>query len=67
MKESALSMGEILAVSEKAGAGSEGRPKLTSVSWLKRLFREVGKSLSAPFESNWEQKTGLHWREWGKL
>ncbi len=67
MKESALSVGGILVAPEKAGPRSQDRAGLQSVSWLKLLFQEVGASFRAPFESDWEQKTGLHWREWGKL
>ncbi len=67
MKESALSVEGMLVAAEKTGAGSQDRSRSKSVSWLKRLLQEIGASLSAPFESNWEQKTGLHWREWGKL
>ncbi len=67
MKGSALSVGGILVVSEKAGSSSQDRSRLKSVSWLKRLSQEVRASFRAPFESDWEQKTGLHWREWGKL
>jgi CheY-like chemotaxis protein len=32
----------------------------------KRLFEKLQDFFSERFESDWEKKTGLNWREWGK-
>jgi len=36
-------------------------------SWWKHLFEELRADFRAPFESDWETKTGMHWKDWGKL
>jgi DNA-binding NtrC family response regulator len=33
----------------------------------KRLFEKLKGFFDAKFESDWERKTGLNWKEWGKL
>ena len=67
MKELALNSERILGKDEESGLGLRDKARPKSVSWLKRLLQEVRASLDAPFKSDWEKKTGLHWREWGKL
>jgi hypothetical protein len=32
----------------------------------KRLFEKLKGFFDSKFESDWEKKTGLNWREWGK-
>jgi len=34
-------------------------------SW-KRLFEKLNEFFTEKFESDWEKKTGLNWKEWGK-
>ncbi len=36
-------------------------------SWAGRLVRRLITALNAPFQSDWEKKTGLKWKEWTKL
>ena len=38
-----------------------------SSSWWQRFFGKINASFEAPFKSEWDNKCGLHWREWGKL
>jgi DNA-binding NarL/FixJ family response regulator len=33
----------------------------------KRLMGKLKSFFDAKFESDWEKKTGMNWREWGKL
>jgi DNA-binding NtrC family response regulator len=33
----------------------------------KRLFEKLKGFFDAKFESDWEKRTGLNWKEWGKL
>jgi hypothetical protein len=33
----------------------------------KRLFEKLKGFFDSKFESDWEKKTGLNWREWGKV
>jgi DNA-binding NtrC family response regulator len=35
-------------------------------SGWKRLFKKLHSFFTEEFESDWEKKTGLNWREWGK-
>ncbi len=35
-------------------------------SGWKRLFEKLHGFFSQAFESDWEKKTGMNWREWGK-
>jgi len=37
------------------------------VSWWKHLFEELREGVKAPFVSDWETKTGMHWKDWGKM
>ncbi len=32
----------------------------------KKFFRDLEEFFRGSFESDWEQKTGLDWQEWGK-
>ncbi len=38
-----------------------------SLYWWQRLLRALASKVNVPFLSDWEKKTGLHWKEWGKL
>ncbi len=38
-----------------------------SSSWSKRFLRKVIASFNVPYQTEWEKKCGLHWREWAKL
>ncbi len=33
----------------------------------RHLYEKVKEFLEEPFESDWERKTGLEWREWAKF
>ena len=33
---------------------------------IKKLLKKVKTFFAESFESDWEKKTGLDWREWGK-
>jgi hypothetical protein len=67
MKEPAMSVEEVLGTGERLGASSQDGVRSDSVSWWKHLIKKVQANLDIPFESDWEKKTGFHWREWGKL
>ncbi len=34
---------------------------------LEYLFEKFKQFFEEPFESDWEKKTGLDWREWGRF
>ena len=42
------------------------KEKLDLRSQWKKLFRELEEFVVGSFESDWEKKTGLDWREWAK-
>jgi hypothetical protein len=66
MKESALKSEGISGAGEQRGLSLQDIVRAEAVSWLKRLLKEGRAVLDALFESDWEKKTGLRWREWGK-
>ena len=47
--------------------GFQDIPRSESSSFWKRFFKELSASFNAPFQSDWEKKRGLPWRDWGKL
>ncbi len=57
----------VFGIGEKSGEYLQDRLQSGSLSWWKRFFRELRAAFDAPFQSDWERKSGLHWREWGKL
>ena len=61
MKEWALNSERISGEGERSGVGLQDKGRPESVSWLKSLLQEVRASFDAPFKSDWEKKTGLHW------
>lgn len=42
------------------------KKELDLKSQWKHLFQKLASFCAEPFESDWEQKTGLDWQEWGK-
>jgi hypothetical protein len=56
MKASVLTDGGNLVAEEKLDLRSQ---------W-KYLFRKLEEFFSGSFESDWEKKTGLDWREWSR-
>jgi len=66
MKESALNCEEMFGTDQESGVGIADTRRLESVSWLKCFFQKVRESFAAPYESDWEKKAGLPWREWAK-
>ncbi len=65
METLALNDERVLGMDEKTG--KQAVPRAKSSSWWKHFLGEVSASFAAPFESDWDGKCGLHWREWGKL
>jgi hypothetical protein len=57
----------ILSMREETGIGKQDILRRKSSSWWKNLLEKVTLKLRPPLQSDWEKKTGLHWREWGKL
>jgi hypothetical protein len=66
MKESALKSEGISGAGEQRSLSLQDIVRAEAGSWLKRLLKEGRAILDALFESDWEKKTGLRWREWGK-
>ncbi len=66
MKEIMLNDG-ILDMSVNARVLTQGKIKSEASSWARRLIRSVINAFSAPFQSDWEEKTGLERKEWVKL
>jgi len=64
MEEFTLTSDRIIGVREKSG---QHMLKSESLGLWKRLLNGLKASFNAPFESAWEKKAGLHWRDWGKL
>ncbi len=67
MKEITLEDGGILSMGGNPNVLTEGNAKSGVPSWARRLIRGVINGLAAPFQSDWEEKTGLEWKEWAKL
>ena len=67
MEEFILTGEVITGVGEKPVEKIQHMAKSESTGFWKRLFSELKASFTAPFESDWEKKAGLHWRDWGKL
>ncbi len=67
MEELTLTGGVITGVREKPVEKIQHMAKSESIGFWRRLLNEVKASFNAPFESDWEKKAGLHWRDWGKL
>jgi len=42
------------------------KEKLALRSQWKKLFQKLEEFFNGPFESDWEKRTGLDWKEWGK-
>ncbi len=67
MKEITLNDDGILGMD---GTPSVRTPHVVRFEWLlraKRLIRVLIESFNAPFQSDWEKKTGLQCKDWGKL
>ena len=67
MEDFTLSSDRILAMDEKHGIEARNMVRFESSGLWKRLYHVLKANFSAPFESDWEKKTGLHWKEWGKM
>ncbi len=67
MKEFALTGDVITGAGEKSLVGIHHVTKSGGIPFWRRFLNEVKANFNAPFVSNWEQETGLHWRDWGKL
>lgn len=67
MKEITLSDDRILGMGENRSVHAQNIIGSGSVSWLKRLVGGLTENFNAPFQSDWEKKTGLQWKDWGKL
>jgi len=67
MKALTLNEMKISSMVEREGIGEADIRMHKSSSWGKRFLGQVKASFSGPFESDWDKKCGLHWREWGKL
>lgn len=67
MKEFTLTGDVMTGVGEKPVEGIQHMPKSESLGVWKGLLNEFKASFNAPFESDWEKKTGMHWKDWGKL
>jgi len=67
MEEFTLTGDVITGVGEKVVETFQHMAKSESSGFWKSLLNELRASFNAPFESDWENKTGLHWKEWGKL
>ncbi len=65
MQHSTLLRNEaISAIGDKQATATQ---KLQSMPWWKQFAKGLLSEFNAPFESDWEKKSGLHWKEWGKL
>ena len=42
------------------------KEKLALRSQWKKLFQKLEEFFNGSFESDWEKRTGLDWKEWGK-
>ncbi len=62
-----LKGGGVSGRSEQLGARLQNVPTSKRLSWWKQLLEAVKANFNAPFQSDWENTTGLHWKEWGKL
>jgi len=67
MKEFTLTGDVMTGVGEKTGQTIQHILKSESLGFWKRLLNGLEASFNAPFESDWEKKTGLQWKDWGKL
>jgi hypothetical protein len=65
MKTLTMNDERILGIHEETANQEIVRAK--SSSWWKHFLGEVSTSLAAPFQADWDNKCGFHWREWGKL
>ena len=67
MKEFTSSGIGLHGVAEKTNLGKRDISRTEPLPWWKRLHKGLEASFNAPFESDWEKKTGLHWKEWARL
>ncbi len=67
MKEITLNNDGILGMGENPSVRTQGMVRSGWLSWAKRVIRGLIDSFNTPFQSDWEKKTGLNWKEWGKL
>ncbi len=67
MKEFTLTGDVITGAGEKPLEEIQHRAKSGAIGFWRRLLKELKASFDAPFESDWENKAGIHWRDWGKL
>ncbi len=67
MKEFTLNGNVMTGVREKPIEGIQRMAKSVSSGFWTSLLNELKASFNVPFESDREKKTGLHWKEWGKL
>ena len=67
MEEFTLTSDVITGVGEKPVQGIQRMAKSLSSGFWTSLLNELKASFNVPFESDWEKKTGLHWKEWGKM
>ncbi len=67
MEEFTLTGDVITGVGEKPLEGIQHMAKSGAIGFWRSLLNELKASFNAPFESDWEKKSGLHWRDWGKL
>ena len=67
MEEFSLTGGGITDVGEKSSEGIQAMLRSESLGFWKRFLSGLKASFNAPFESDWEKRTGIHWKDWGKL
>ena len=67
MEELTLTGGVITDVREKPLEKIQHMAKSESIGLWRRIFSHLRVSFNGPFQSDWEKKTRLHWRDWGKL
>ncbi len=67
MKEITVDDDGILRMGRNPSLLTQGNVESGASSWGRRLIRRVMACFNAPFQSDWEEKTGLEWKEWAKL
>ena len=67
MEDFTLSSDRILVMDERPRIEAKNMVRVESSGLWKRLYKVLKANFSVPIESDWERKTGLHWKEWGKM
>ncbi len=57
----------ILDLGEKTNSDKNDMPRSESLWRWNSLLEKLATSFKAPFQSDWEKKTGLEWREWSRF